>query len=158
VAHQFQWVHLRFAMSQIILTVSGALGMEAERMSFDTVDIQGHAIQFTVACTFVELMLGIQPLIWHTDKTLLRNLARAVATMTFLSGCNILRIEAAQIAYHLGAVWMLAHGIPLGVIYFATWIAVWRTRNWQALHYPASQSVQTPADPLRPTDRPAPSA
>jgi hypothetical protein len=144
VAHQFHWMHLRFATSQIILAVSGALGMAAERVSNDTINVQGHAIQFTVACTLIEVMLGIQPLIWLRHRKLLHNFARVAASMAVLSGCNILRIEAAQVAFHSGLPWMLAHDIPLGVMYFAIWVVVWRMQSWRAADESAVVPQSTP--------------
>jgi len=134
VAHQFQWIQLRLLTSQLVLILSGMLGMGAERAAFDTIAVQGHAIQFTVACTFVEAMLGMQPLIWRIGMSLSRNLMRMFISMILLFACNILRIEAAQILFGMGVSWTLAHDVPLGFLYFAAWVVVWRTRTWRALH------------------------
>jgi hypothetical protein len=132
-AHQFQWVDLRFLVSQAIVDFSRLLGMRAERVAFDTVEVQGHMIQFVVACTFVELMLGIQPFLWHRNRRLWHNFMRIAVSIGALFGFNILRIEAAQILFDLGVPWVVAHDIPLGAIYFGIWAAVWRTREWRAL-------------------------
>jgi hypothetical protein len=62
-------------------------------------------------------------------------------SMGALFGCNIVRIEVAQILYGLGLPWVLAHDIPLGAIYFGLWVAVWHTWKWRALHRPPRQLV-----------------
>jgi exosortase/archaeosortase len=116
--------------------------MRAERATFDTIEVQGHLIQFVVACTLIELMLGIQPLLWRRDRSLLRNFIRIALSIGALFGCNIVRIEVAQILFSLGIPWMLSHDIPLGAIYFGIWVIVWQTREWQAFQRPPGKFVQ----------------
>jgi len=113
--------------------------MEAERTAFDTIEVQGHMIQFVVACTFVELMLGIQPLLWRKDRAVSRNFMRIMLSMGALFAGNIVRIETAQILYGVGLPWVLAHDIPLGAIYFGLWVAVWHTWKRRAQDRPPHQ-------------------
>jgi hypothetical protein len=146
-AHQFHWAYLRFLDSQIVFVVSRLAGVKVERIAFDTLGFQGGFIQILVSCTFAEVMLGIQPLLWRTDQSGLRNVMRAAASVSSLFIGNILRIEMAQLLFGLGVPWVLAHDIPLGAIYFGLCVAVWKSQTWQASPILASPSLQ-PGLPL----------
>jgi hypothetical protein len=132
IAHLFQWEGLRHLTSEVILRLSAMLGMTTERISFDTVEIHGQLLQVLVSCTFVELFFGSLPLLWKLDSPIPRNFIRFVAAAGALFCFNVLRLEAAEIAYGRGLPWLFAHDIPLGFEYFAVWAFVWRTRSWRA--------------------------
>ena len=140
-AHQFQWVGLRMVIAQIILYLSRVLGMKAERPTSDAIAVGGYVIHVLVACTLVELMLGIQPLLWRRSSTILRNLTWVTLSIGALFGLNILRIEIALVLLCGGVPWILAHDIPLGAVYFAIWVAIWHTRKWRVLQGAPGQSA-----------------
>ena len=137
-AHQFRWEGLRFLTSETVLRLSASLGMTVARTAFDTIEIQGQLFQFALSCTFAELFVASAAFLWKLDRSLLRNLWRLAYVAGVLLALNVLRLELGQIAYSHGVPWILAHDIPLGVTYFAVWVVVWRTRNWRAWQYGAT--------------------
>ena len=141
VAHQFQWEELRYLTSEAMLRLSALLRMPTARDSFDTIVIQGHFVQFVASCTLAEMYLGSLPLIWDLKQSTPKNLLRLLAVAVALFGLNIVRLELGQIAYTHGVPWISAHDIPLGFAYFAVWVVVWRTRNWQAWHFRPLRAV-----------------
>lgn len=142
IAHQFHWEGLRFLTSESMLRLSALLGMTTSRIAFDTIQVQGHFIQFVASCTFAEMFLGSVPLIWRLNGSLLKNLILAIQAAGALFCLNILRLELGQVAYHQGISWTLAHDIPLGFVYFTVWFNVFRMRSWLAWKSEAACAAQ----------------
>jgi hypothetical protein len=144
-AHQFRWGGMRFLTSEAILRLSAWLDMATVRSSFDTIGIQGEWFQFGVSCTSVDVILGVLPLIWRLNLSVLGNLLRSVAVALALFGLNLVRLELGQFANAHGVPWILAHEIPSGFALFVVWVAVWRSRDWQAWQYCAPWMAPEPA-------------
>ena len=67
-AYQTSWEWLRLLTSECVLRTSAALGMTTSRLSFDTILVGGQATQYVIACTFVDVFMGVIPLLWNPKK------------------------------------------------------------------------------------------
>lgn len=129
--HELSWQWLRFVTSEAILRLSTLLGMNAARVSFDTIRVQETQVSFVVSCTFVDVFLGSIPLLWDRGRSLLRNFSRLVAAGAILFTFNVLRLEIAQVLYSHRVSWELADGVLGGIAYFLVWVVIWQLRTWQ---------------------------
>jgi hypothetical protein len=132
IVRQFSWEGFRYLTSEFVLRLSAMTGTIATRISFDTIDVHGQLLQIVISCTLVEMIFGSLPLLWRFDQSILRNLIRFGFVAVALFGLNIVRLEVAEIAVGHGLPWLIAHDIPLGCVYFAVWVFVWRHRSWRA--------------------------
>ena len=130
-AYQLPWEWLRFLTSECVLRISASLGMASSRVSFDTILVGGHAFQFVIACTFVDVFMGSIPLLWDLKKSVLRNVLWLIVAATVLFGFNVVRLEVAQVLYYRGVPWTAADEVLGGLAYFAVWLAIWRLRSWK---------------------------
>lgn len=125
-AHQFEWGWLRYFTSEAILQISAFLGMATDRVSFDTIRVQGQLFRFVISCTLVDVFLGTIPLVWNLQKSTSRNLSILAALAAALFTFNVLRLEIAQLLYARGMPWILADDVLAGFAYFAIWLVIAR--------------------------------
>lgn len=132
VTHQFAWVGLRYVTSQTVLSLSEFAGLSAERLSADTIRVQGSLFQFVISCTFVDVILGMIPLVWALNKSVARNLLTVIPLAIGLFSFNLVRLEIAQLLYARGLPWFLSDGVLGGIAYFAVWILIvsWFSKYW----------------------------
>lgn len=126
VSHQFGWEWLRLLTSEAVLRLSASLGMVTERVSFDTISIQGEFFRFVISCTFVDVFIGAIPLVWNLKKSISGNFLTLTALAASLFGFNTFRLEAAQLLHACGAPWIAADEILGGFAYFGAWLFVTR--------------------------------
>jgi hypothetical protein len=100
--YQFEWGWLRCLTSEAILRVSASLGMAMERVSFDTLRLQGELYRFVIACTFVDVLMGAIPFLWNLKTSLSRNLYTLTLATVILFGFNVVRLETGHVLYDLG--------------------------------------------------------
>ena len=121
-AHLFGWEWVRLFTSEVVLRSVAALGLQASRLSFDTISINGVAFQFVVACTFVDVIVGSIPLLWSATKTSLRNLRTILSVAAALFAFNLLREDLSQLLYAHGVPWVISDDVLGGFSYFAVWL------------------------------------
>ncbi len=130
-AYQTSWEWLRLLTSECVLRTSASLGMTTSRLSFDTILVGGQATQYVIACTFVDVFMGVIPLLWNPKNSVLRNVSLLIATAGALFGFNVARLELAQVLYYQGVPWTVADEVLGGVAYFVVCLAIWRLRSWE---------------------------
>jgi hypothetical protein len=131
--HQFAWAGLRYVTSEIVLRLSESAGLSAERLSADTIRVQGNLFQFVISCTFVDVITGMIPLVWALNKSVAKNLLTVIPLAIGLFSFNALRLEIGQLLYARGVPWFLADDVLGGIAYFAVWILIvsWFSRYWR---------------------------
>jgi hypothetical protein len=122
--HQFEWRGLRYFTSEAVLCLSKSLSLSVERVSADTIRVQGNLFQFVVSCTFVDVVVGAIPLVWALNKSIAANLLIVIQLAIGLFGFNIVRLGIGQLVYARGAPWFLADDLLGGIAYFAVWIFI----------------------------------
>ena len=123
-SHQFQWGGLRYLTSEAVLCLSRLVGLSVERVSVDTIRVQGNLFRFVVSCTFVDVVIGAIPLVWAFTKSIAKNLLTLLPLTAGLFAFNIVRLEIGQLLYAGGAPWVLADDLLGGIAYFAVWIFI----------------------------------
>ena len=133
VTHQFAWGGLRYVISEIVLRLSESAGLSAERVSADTIRIQGNLFQFVISCTFVDVIMGMIPLVWALNKSVAKNMLTIIPLAVGLFSFNVVRLEIGQLLYARGVPWFLADDVFGGIAYFAVWILVvsWFSKYWR---------------------------
>jgi len=124
VTHQFAWGWLRFLTSEAVLRLSASLGLGTQRVSADTIRVQGDLFRFVISCTFVDVVMGAIPLVWNLKKTISKNLLTVIALALSLFGFNVVRLEIGQLLYAYGAPWSVADDVLGGASYFAVWLLI----------------------------------
>ncbi len=137
--YQFPWGWLRFLTSEAVLRISAILGMTTERVSSDTIRIQGSSFRFVIACTFVDVFMGAIPLIWNLQKSVISNIFKIAGGAVCLFAFNILRLEIANVLYVRRVPWLLADEVLGGVAYFLVWLVV---AQWSGLSEDRSKSIR----------------
>jgi len=127
--HQLSWTQLRFLTSECILRASAWLGMEATRVSFDTIRIKGELFQVLTSCTFIDVILPSVPLLWSFQVSVLNNVVVVMITAISLFLFNLSRLEVGHLLYASGGSWVLADGVLGGFSYFLVWIVLWERRG-----------------------------
>jgi hypothetical protein len=122
--HQFEWRGLRYFTSEAVLRLSRSPNLSVERVSADTIRVQGNLFQFVISCTFVDVVTGAIPLVWAFNKSIATNLLTVIQLAIGLFGFNIVRLEIGQLLYARGAPWVLADDLLGGIAYFAVWIFI----------------------------------
>jgi len=129
--HQFAWGGLRYATSEIVLRPSGSSGLSAERVSADTLLVQGNHFRFDISCTPVDVIMGIVPLAWAFNKSIAGNLVTPIPMAGRLFALNTARLEVGQFLYACGVPWVLADKVFGGIAHFAVWtLLVLRFRKY----------------------------
>jgi hypothetical protein len=133
VTHQFAWGGLRYVTSETVLRLSEFAGLSTERLSADTIRVQGSLFQFVISCTFVDVILGMIPLVWVLHKSVARNLLTVIPLAIGLFSFNLVRLEIAQLLYARGLPWFLSDDVLGGIAYFAVWILIvsWFSKYWR---------------------------
>lgn len=131
--HQLNWWWLRFVTSESTLRLSSLLGMQTQRISFDTVRIHGQIVSFVISCTFIDVIAGAVPLLWDFRKPLISECSRMLVCAFVLFACNLVRLEIAQLLYAVGVPWTVADDILGGFAYFAVWLFIWHHRTWKLM-------------------------
>ena len=128
VCYQFQWEWLRHLTLECNLRFDAALGVQLERVGFDTVMWNGHLYHYVVACTFADVWCGAIAFLWQLRRTILQNLV-ALAGFTFsLFVFNIVRLSFSDLLCARGASWNLGHNVISGISYFLIWTWLQRQR------------------------------
>jgi hypothetical protein len=122
--HQFEWRGLRYFTSEAVLCLSRLASLSVERVSADTIRVQGNLFRFVISCTFVDVVMGAIPLLWAFNKSIAKNLLTVIELVVGLFGFNIVRLEVGQLLYARGAPWVLADDLLGGIAYFAVWILI----------------------------------
>jgi hypothetical protein len=122
--HQFQWAELRYLTSEAVLRLSGLAGLSVERVTADTIRVQGNLFRYVISCTFVDVVIGAIPLIWSFTKSIAKNLLILVSLSISFVAVNLVRLELSQLLYARGVSWIFADDILGGVAYFAVWIFI----------------------------------
>jgi hypothetical protein len=148
-SHQFEWEWLRFLTSEAVLRISAFLGMETQRLSVETVRVQGEVFCFVISCTFIDVMMGIIPLVWNLKKSVLSNLLTLNVFGVSLFAFNILRLETAHLLHTCGVPWIVVDNLLGGLAYFAVWIFIGR---WSGLFGWAGWRIQTRIIPCKSTN------
>ena len=94
--------------------------------------VGGRAMQFVIACTFVDVFLGSIPLLWNLKDSVQRNIFSLIVSAALLFAFNVGRLEVAQVLYYRGVSWTVADEVLGGAAYFAVWHAIWRMRFMSA--------------------------
>lgn len=130
--HQCQWSGLRYLTSKAVLCLSRSAGLSVERVSTDTVRVQGNLFRFVTSCTFVDVVIGAIPLVWVLKRSIADNLLTVLPLTVGLFAFNLARLEMSQLLFARGASWILADGLLGGVAYFAVWIFIvfWFRKYW----------------------------
>lgn len=158
--HQFAWGGLRYVTSETVLRLSEYAGLSAERLSTDTIRVQGNLFQFVISCTFVDVIMGMIPLVWALNKSVARNLLTVIPMAVGLFSFNVVRLQIGQLLYARGVPWLLADEVLGGIAYFAVWIFIvsffskyWhQTFQWRSLHRTTSGNL-TETQNLAPVSR-----
>lgn len=131
--HQFAWNGLRYVTSEIVVRLSQTAGLSAERFSADTIRVQGNLFQFVISCTFVDVIMGMIPLVWALNKSVARNLLTVIPMAIGLFSFNVVRLQIGQLLYARGVPWLLADEVLGGIAYFAVWILIvsWFSKYWR---------------------------
>lgn len=124
IAHQADWVWLRYMTSEAILRASHALGLTTSRVSFDTVRIQDHQYCFVTSCTFIDVLFGVIPLVWSSNRSLRGNALVVALWLQGLFVFNVVRLQLSLVLIVAGIPWMLAHDVLSGLAYFGVWVAL----------------------------------
>jgi hypothetical protein len=125
-SHEFGWGWLRLLTSEAVLRISAALGMAAERASFDTIRVEGELFRFVISCTYADVFMGMIPFVWRLKKSVCENFLMHIALAVSLFGVNVLRLEVGQLLYACGTPWIVADKILGGFAYFGIWLFI----NW----------------------------
>lgn len=141
VAYQFDWNPLRLLTSEAILRASAVLGMTTERLSSDTIALNGEVSRFITGCTFIHIFAGAIPLLWNLKLSVTRNLMRLSCAAILLFIFNVFRLELSNVLYWGGLSWIYAHEWLAGVSYFVVFLAVWSHGGW----LPPGETSQQPA-------------
>lgn len=130
--HQYQWSGLRYFTSEAVLRLSRTVGLSVERVSADTVRVQGNLFQFVTSCTFADVVIGTIPLVWAFKRSIAANLLTVLPLTVGLFAFNLVRLEVSQLLFARGAPWILADGLIGGIAYFAVWIFIvsWFRKYW----------------------------
>jgi len=106
--------------------------MQTQRVSADTIRVQGDFFRFVISCTFVDVVMGAIPLVWNLKKSISGNLLTVITLAIGLFGFNVMRLEIGQLLYAYGAPWGVADEVLGGVAYFAVWLVIahWFSGNW----------------------------
>jgi exosortase/archaeosortase len=112
--------------------MSTALGFSTNRLSSDTIVIQGQAVRYVTSCTFIDVLAGAIALLWNVRGSLSANAMRLLITAALLFGFNIVRLEIAQLVHIAGISWETADGVVGGVAYFVVWLVMWQQGGWTA--------------------------
>lgn len=130
--HQFAWGGLRYVTSETVLRLSESAGLSVERLSADTIRVQGNLFQFVISCTFVDVIIGMTPLVWVLNKSVAKNLLTVVPLAVGLFSFNVVRLEIGQLLYARGVPWFLTDDVLGGIAYFAVWtlIVSWFSKYW----------------------------
>jgi hypothetical protein len=130
--HRFAWEGLRYLTSEIVLRLSGSAGLSAERLSADTIRVQGNLFQFVISCTFVDVIVGMIPLVWAFNKSITKNLLIVIPLAIGLFSFNVVRLEIGQLLYAWRVPWYCADDVLGGIAYFAIWTLIVSrfSKNW----------------------------
>ena len=128
--YRFQWTFLRLATTESIFRLSNALGLDMQRVAWDTVQLNSTQIRFTIACTFADVWCGSIAFLWARHAAITQNLAKLAGYTAGLFLFNIFRLELGFVLYDHGVSWTWAHEAMGGLAYFLVWLWLWRRRSW----------------------------
>src|SRR5262245_40722999 len=89
VAHQFEWMWLRFATSEAVFRLLALFGMAVERLSPDVLLVDGNPFHYVTACTFADVAMGSVPLLWNSRLGKPANARLLVMFLPLLFAFNI---------------------------------------------------------------------
>jgi hypothetical protein len=130
--HQFEWRGLRYLTSEAVLCLSRSVGLSVERVSADTIFVQGNLFRFVTSCTFVDVVMGAIPLVWAFNRSTAKNLLTVLPLTVGFFAFNLIRLEISQLLYARGVSWSLADDVLGGIAYFAVWVFIvsWFKKYW----------------------------
>lgn len=131
IAYQFEWEQVRFLTSEAVLRLSLLMGLPAERVSPNTIQVSGGMFEYTPSCAFIYVVAGAIPLLWDVRRPVYAEFLRIVAILPLLFALNLVHLECAQMLHSFGLPWTLTDGVLGGFAYFAVWLFVWRNRTWE---------------------------
>jgi hypothetical protein len=129
-SYQLPWHSLKLLTSEAVLDLSQLLGMTVQRLSDDTISLNGDAFRFATSCTFVDVFAGSIALLWSTHLKVTTNLLRLAAAAGMLFVFDVTRLELSHLLFWAGLPWIFAHEWLSGVAYFIVFLAVWQHRGW----------------------------
>ena len=131
----FEWQWLKWLTAETLLHVANLCGLGARRIAWDVIEWQGTPIQFTTACTFVDVFFGAVPILWDKNSEVSRNLHRIAVAAVLLFILNIARLAFGFVLYTQGASWLVAHDVLGGFAYFAVWCSLTRQTEKRSLRH-----------------------
>ena len=130
VCYRFQWSALRLLTTECIYRLSNALGLDMQRIAWDTVQWNTTQIRFTIACAFADVWCGSIAFLWNRHAAITHNTVKLAGYTIALFLFNLFRLELGFVLYAHGVSWAWAHEVTSGLAYFLVWLWLWRQRSW----------------------------
>jgi exosortase/archaeosortase family protein len=118
--YAFQWNFLRHFFTfllQKIFTISGTSTIFSLQNGDSYLFVKENPFNITAACTYIDLVLIIIPLIWRIQRSLIRNLSMIIVVVCLILALNVLRIWGTIYFYLAGVSWESIHHIPDVIIH-----------------------------------------
>src|SRR5581483_3836595 len=93
VCYQFQWDWLRYLTSEANLRVDAIIGVNWQRLTFDTVAWNGRVYTYVIACTMADVWCGALAFLWMMRRSIGQNLRTIVGFALGLFALNIARLS-----------------------------------------------------------------
>ena len=116
---QGTWWPLRQALTSVVARTLAWSGLAAQMVDRATLLVGTSRIEMTVACTHVEVLGLLAPLLWDRSRSLHCNLGALAALGLGLLVLAVLRVDLAMALLAAGVPWLWGHDVLLGVVYFA---------------------------------------
>lgn len=120
----FEWDWLEWLTAESLIRIATVCGVGAKRLAWDVIEWQGTPIQFTTACTFVDVFFGAVAIVWSSRCRFIKNIGHVAALAVGLFCFNLLRLTVGFLLYTRGIPWVIAHDVLAGFSYFAVWVVV----------------------------------
>jgi hypothetical protein len=124
--HLLEWNGLRYWTSEAVLRLSNLLALPMYRVSHDVVSLHAQLFNYTVSCTFIDVLCGVIPLTWNRGRSAVSNLLTMAGFASGLFVFNILRLTLGFLLYGHGVPWAIGHEAMSGVAYFMVWLWLMR--------------------------------
>jgi exosortase/archaeosortase len=121
ICYQFHWEWLRALTCDWNIRLDALMGVNLQKIAYDTVVYRGVTYHYAVACTMADAFCGALPLIWNTRHSVVRNLGLIAAFAAILFVFNVSRLSFSDVLFAKGLSWDWAHNVVSGVCYFILW-------------------------------------
>lgn len=137
--YQFSWEFLRMGGVKSILYTSSWFGMTTATVSEHTFAWNGHAYDFYISCTMIDVFFASVPLLWKKNLPVLTNLLLLTAFFSGIYLLNIARIVAGFLLFDAGIPWFFAHKVIGGIAYFI--VLIWLINHNKFLDFRSDPSL-----------------